>query len=114
MGGPRKAAVTRWPRYWLGRYWLRHGYCPACNSSPPEPMCTVCSGDQRYGNEADSAKRELWRWRWDALARPGARPRRGHPSTAAWLLWCAVWMTAALAVAGAVIVAVHAVYVALA
>lgn len=63
-------------RYWLGRYLLRGGYCPACNSSPPRPTCPVCRGSYDYGRHASgiggplsAADRVEWRRRWDALRR---------------------------------------------
>lgn len=61
-------------RYWLGRWRLRSGYCPACNSSPPQPRCLVCEGSATYGKSgsqwrpaASAADEQLWRARWDLL-----------------------------------------------
>ena len=52
---------------WFGRRRLKHGFCPACYSSPPRPGCSVCDGEHQYGAGLDPAKRDLWQQRWDAL-----------------------------------------------
>lgn len=64
-----------WLRYWAGRWRLRHGFCPACNSSPPRPSCPVCEGSYEYGRHASGLggplppeTRWLWRNRWDRQA----------------------------------------------
>lgn len=58
--------MRRWARYWLGRYWLSGGFCPACNSSPPDQSCFVCDGSYAYGRDASATTRSLWRRRWNA------------------------------------------------
>lgn len=62
-------AITTRPgffRYWLGRYHLRMGYCPACNSSPPRLDCLVCHGARQYGPSITPLDQLRWRNRWDA------------------------------------------------
>lgn len=54
-------------RYWYGRYLLRMGYCPSCNSSPPRATCPVCWGERDYGPRLSDLDRIRWRSRWDAL-----------------------------------------------
>lgn len=56
-----------WLRYWFGRYGLRHGWCPACNSSPPRSECRVCEGTHEYGPQLSDLRRALWRDRFDRL-----------------------------------------------
>ena len=52
-------------RYWVGRLWLRNGYCPQCNSSPPRPGCWVCNGELRYGPDLTPSVKRWWRVLWD-------------------------------------------------
>lgn len=53
--------------YWQGRYRLRHGFCPWCNSSPPEEGCEICYGSYSYGPKAGQVRRRYWRIKWDQL-----------------------------------------------
>lgn len=66
--------MKRFLRYWLGRYWLHYGCCPACNSSPPRPSCPVCEGSYDYGRHASGlggplsdADKAVWLARWDEV-----------------------------------------------
>lgn len=59
--------IVRKLRWWRGVLRLRHGYCPLCNSSPPRKSCPVCLGDCKYGYEADSSKRLVWRERFSQV-----------------------------------------------
>ena len=59
--------MTGWLMRFVGRRRLRYGFCPLCNSSPPNPDCPVCEGDYRYGHVLTEARRRLWRARWEAL-----------------------------------------------
>lgn len=50
-----------------GWWRLRFGFCPLCNSSPPNPRCSVCLGHRPYGRELDPAKKEVWKARWKVV-----------------------------------------------
>jgi len=58
-------AISFW-RYWLGRWRLRWGFCPWCDSSPPDQDCIVCEGTYDYGPPSDDVWAQ-WRRRWEAL-----------------------------------------------
>lgn len=70
-----RLAMNRWAawlvplrsflRYWNGRWHLRSGYCPICNSSPPLLSCRVCIGSRKYGPDLDEDMRRVWRERLD-------------------------------------------------
>ncbi len=52
-----------WHDYWTAhrlRLLLRYGWCPACNSSPPDPTCGVCFGFGGYGRRLSVAARGAW------------------------------------------------------
>lgn len=50
---------------WIrGKRRIRHGYCPKCNSSPPDFECTVCRGDDRYGTNVSRTQQWLWARRY--------------------------------------------------
>jgi hypothetical protein len=51
-------------RYWRGLMRLRRGYCPACNSSPPDVTCPVCLGTHAYGHDLPEYVRGIWRAWW--------------------------------------------------
>lgn len=52
-------------RYWRGLSRLHFGFCPRCDSSPPERGCVVCGGDYDYGRPTITPeKRERWRQAW--------------------------------------------------
>lgn len=53
--------------WWRGILRLRHGYCPLCNSSPPDVSCQVCLGSRVYGYEATSGRRLIWRKRFQTI-----------------------------------------------
>jgi hypothetical protein len=55
--------------YWRGRYRLRFGFCPNCNSSPPKTSCFVCRGSHDYYPMLTAHDRMLWRARWEAMRR---------------------------------------------
>lgn len=56
-----------WLAYWLGRHRLAFGFCPACNSSPPDAGCPVCFGSYAYGVDLSPADRVRWRQRWERM-----------------------------------------------
>lgn len=39
---------------------IRHGWCPLCNSSPPDPWCKVCDGSRFYGSDISETMRADW------------------------------------------------------
>lgn len=54
-------------RYLYGRYQLWAGYCPKCESSPPDPDCYVCAGEREYGPQISEANKKTWRLLWETL-----------------------------------------------
>lgn len=57
--------MRRYILYLSGLLRLRFGFCPWCNSSPPDPACPVCLGDQKYwGKNVDENKRAVWKSRF--------------------------------------------------
>lgn len=59
---------TRFKLYCRGLTRIRAGFCPYCYSSPPQPDCPVCEGDQAYwGKNVDDYKRQLWKRRWQEV-----------------------------------------------
>lgn len=63
--------MKRWFRNWWTAHRLRilmqYGWCPKCNSSPPESECYVCGGDFCYGrgtNPIEESSYGLWTQRW--------------------------------------------------
>lgn len=53
--------------YWRGRLRLAQGFCPWCNSSPPDIDCPICYGSYDYGPPSDPRRLTEWRVQWDFL-----------------------------------------------
>lgn len=53
------------------KFKIRQGYCPLCDSSPPEPNCLVCDGTGDYGSRIKEGTKELWLSRWDDVQERG-------------------------------------------
>lgn len=47
--------IRRWIRWRIGLHRLRFGFCPVCNSSPPDISCPVCKGSRDYGRKPDGS-----------------------------------------------------------
>lgn len=59
--------MRRFFRYWAGRHRLYWGFCPRCDSSPPDRACPICEGSYAYGRaRLTDSRRAQWRARWDA------------------------------------------------
>ena len=39
---------------------LMGGFCPICNSSPPDQQCFVCEGNYDYGPDLPRHVKDLW------------------------------------------------------
>jgi hypothetical protein len=52
--------IKLWLRHPFRMLWLAQGFCPACESSPPNPKCLVCHGNYSYGRNITPGDRELW------------------------------------------------------
>lgn len=63
--------MNLWGRfvYWRGIWRLRFGFCPECNSSPPDVFCWVCKGSYDYGEDLTETRKIEWRWVWDCWYR---------------------------------------------
>jgi hypothetical protein len=51
-------------RYWVGRNRLAFGFCPECNSSPPQENCWVCLGTYNYGVYITPLLKRVWTDKW--------------------------------------------------
>lgn len=49
-----------WLRHPMRRFHLFMGYCPVCNSSPPDEDCSVCLGSYSYGPFLNPEERKRW------------------------------------------------------
>jgi len=49
-----------WWRYPIRMWRLKHGFCPLCNSSPPDKSCPVCYGTYMYGNQISEYRQKKW------------------------------------------------------
>lgn len=66
-----------WIRWRWGLKRLAQGFCPLCNSSPPDPKCLVCQGSYDYGYRLSAELRKDWKFWWFVHCRQYNRKKLG-------------------------------------
>lgn len=53
--------------YYRGKRRIKRGYCPMCNSHPPNPVCPICEGNHNYAYNITDETKQLWTNRWNKV-----------------------------------------------